>query len=82
MRLEMRRPKLRWEDCVKRDLAGLVGVWRTRAGGGMETGCGDGSETGSVTKKKGKNIDDRYRCQPHPDFRGKEESHIVVYPSI
>ena len=38
--------------------------------GGVETVGGDSSETGSVTKKKGKKIDDRYRCQPHPKLQG------------
>ena len=43
------RPRLRWEDCVE--------IWREREGrmrargGGMETGGGDGNETGSVTKE-------------------------------
>ena len=27
-------------------------------------------KTGSVTKKKGKKIDDLYRCQPHPGLQG------------
>ena len=40
------RPRLRLEDCRKTDLAGV---------GGVETVGGDSSETGSVTKKKGKN---------------------------
>ena len=25
------RPRLRWEDCVKRDLVGVGGEWSTRA---------------------------------------------------
>ena len=35
----------------------------------METIGGDGSETGRVMKK-GKKIDDWYRCQPHPGLQG------------
>ena len=31
---------------------------------------GDGSEMGSVMKKKGKKIDDRYRCHSHPGLQG------------
>ena len=31
---------------------------------------GDGSETGPVTKKTGKKINDRYRCQPYPGLQG------------
>ena len=38
-------------------------------------------ETGSVRKKKGKQIDNRYRCQPQPArggyFRDKEGSNKV-----
>ena len=39
----------------------------------METGGGDGNETGLVTKKKGEKINDCYRCLT-PDYRDKEES--------
>ena len=46
----------------------MVGEWRMRArDGGVETVGGDGSETGLVTKKKGKQINDRY-------YRGKDKS--------
>ena len=54
-------------------------IWWERNGlyvrwiGGVETDGGDGSETGSVTKK-GKKINNQYRCKSHPDFRDKEES--------
>ena len=34
--------------------------------GGVTMVGGDGSETGSVTRNKGKKIDDQYCCQPHP----------------
>ena len=59
LRVERRRrtevPRLRWEDCVKRDLAGVGAEWKMRArDGGVETGGEDGSETGPVTKEKGK----------------------------
>ena len=57
---------------MKRDLARVGGVWRTRT---RDTWRGDGVETGSVTKKKEK-IDDRYRCQPHPGLLGSV--HIYV----
>ena len=34
------RPKLNLEDCVKRDMAGEGGAWRTRVrDGGVETWC-------------------------------------------
>ena len=50
LRMEGRRRSLRvrWEDSVKIDLAG-VGV---KSDVGVETVGGDGSKTGSVTKKK------------------------------
>ena len=38
--------------------------------GRMETVGGDANETGSVTKKTWKNIDERYRWQPHPGLHG------------
>ena len=51
----------------KRDLAEVGGEWRKRQGIG---GSGDGSETGLVTKKNRKKIDDRYWCQSHPELQG------------
>ena len=49
------RPRLRWVDCVKRGLAGVEGEGRMRTrDGGMETIGRDGSETGQLMKKKGK----------------------------
>ena len=43
------------------------GQWR------VETGGGDGSETGSVTEEE-KN-DDRDQCQPHPGLQGLRGEH-------
>ena len=40
----------------------------------METGGGDGSETRSVTKKKGKKFTTGITATLIPDFRGKKES--------
>ena len=37
----------------------------------VETIGGEGSKTGLVMKKKGKQINDRHRCQPHPGLQGK-----------
>ena len=55
---------------MNRDLAGLGEAWRMRVrDGGVETGGGDGSETGSKTK--GKQIEERHRCQPHPRLQGQ-----------
>ena len=47
---------------------GGSGECRSRDGG-LETVCGDGSEIRLLTKK-GKKIDDQYRCQPHPGLEG------------
>ena len=46
------RQRLRWEDSVKRDLAGVGGEWRTRGRNeGVKTGIsGDGSYLGTVTE--------------------------------
>ena len=49
-----------------------------RMGGGR-----DGSETGLLTKKKGKKIGNQYRCQPHPGLqrqRGEQQSTIPPPP--
>ena len=47
------RPRLRWEDCVKKNLAGVGGEWRMKArDGGVETGGKEGSKMGSVMEKK------------------------------
>ena len=43
-------------------------------GGGVETVGGDGSETGSVTKKKGKKSTTGVGSSLTPDFRDKEEN--------
>ena len=55
-RMRRGRPRLRWEDCVKRYLVLVEGKWRKRE---SDRGSGDGgreaSETGIVMKKKGKN---------------------------
>ena len=64
------RPRLRWEDCVKRDLA--------RVGGENESegwGRGDARETGNVREKEGKqqSMTD-IGASLTPDFRGKDES--------
>ena len=47
---------IRWEKCVKKYLAGVGGERRTRARDRVwvETVGGEGTETRSVTKKKGK----------------------------
>ena len=50
---------------------GVVGEWRIRARDEeMESGDGDGSETGPMMKKNGKTIVDLYRCQLHPGLQG------------
>ena len=35
----------------------------------VETGGGHNSEMGTVTDEEGKQIDDRFRCQPHPGIQ-------------
>ena len=45
--------------------------WRMRGmNGGVESGGGDGSQTGSVTEEEEGKINDRYRCQPHTGLQG------------
>ena len=64
------RPRQKWEDSLKRFGGSGRGVENETEG--VETGGGDSSETGSVMEED-KQIDDWYRCQPHLDFRYKEE---------
>ena len=45
------RPRLRLDDCIETDLAGVGGEWITRARDSGETGGGDGSEIGSVMEE-------------------------------
>ena len=33
-------------------------------------GGGDGSEMGTMTKKRGKKINNQHQCQPHPLLQG------------
>ena len=72
------RPRLRWEDSMKGDLGGVGGEWTMRArDGGVETGGGDGSETGLVMKKKGKqNSTTGIGASLNPDYRDKNESNM------
>ena len=75
-----RRPRLRWEDCVKRGLAGVGGEWGIKARDGeVEMVGGDDSETGSA-KKKGQKSTTILGTSLTPDFRDKEESNNT-YPT-
>ena len=48
------RPRLWWEDCVKTDLVGLRGEWRTTARDmGVLTGGGDGSQNEGSSVHRG-----------------------------
>ena len=75
-----RRPILRWEDRVKRDLAGVGGEWRMRARdrGGVETVGGDGSEMGLVTKKKGEKLTAGISASIPLDYREKRRATYTV----
>ena len=64
-RVEGGRRRMRWEDCVKRDLAGIGRENESEGWGG-----GDGSETGSMTTKRKTKTVDWYPCQPHPRLPG------------
>ena len=72
---------------MKRDLAGVG--WE----GGMRAvdkrggdGCWKRQGNGISDEEEGGEIDDRCRCQPHPDFRNKEESNfsrqILIWHSM
>ena len=67
LRVESRRRRgrkiLRWERRT-----------RVRDRVGVETVGGDGTETRSVTKKKGKKSTTSIGANPTPDFRDKDES--------
>ena len=62
------RPRLGWEDCAKKDLAGVGGKWT----GGVETGGGDGSETGLVVKKMLNKSSTGIGANLTPHYRNKE----------
>ena len=66
------RQRLRWQDCVKRELVGVE-----NEGEGVEMIGGDGSETGLVMKKKGRGKQKSTTgvgASLTPDYRDKEES--------
>ena len=70
---------------MKRDLAREGGEWRTRAkdGGGVETVGGDGSETGSVTKKNGKQKSTTgIGVSLTPDYRIKRRATTMIEPVL
>ena len=66
---------------VKRYLAGVGVEWRRRArDGGVQTGGGDSSETGSVTKKDGKQKSTTdIGGSLTSDFKNKEESNNNIH---
>ena len=63
-----RRGRQRWEDCVKRDLAGVEN--EGCGGRGVEMGGGDGSEVESVTEVP---------VVPTQKYV-KSEEHLSVFP--
>ena len=65
------RPRLRWEDCVKKHSEGVEWQWRMRARnrGEWKLFVETVVKTGLVMEKGGK-IDDRYRYQPNPGLHG------------
>ena len=66
------RPRLRWEDCVKKDLVGAE--WRMRARDkGVEMGGGDSNEAGLVMKEEKKSMTS-IGASLTPDYRVKEET--------
>ena len=69
-------PRLTWEDCVKRDLAGMGGEWIIRE---KDRRSGDDSETGSVTKKKVKqNSKTGIGASLTPDYSYKEKNNNII----
>ena len=70
------RPRLRWEDCVKGDLAVVGGELRMRARDRrrVQTVVGKGIETGLVMNKKGGKSTTGIGASLTPDYGGKEES--------
>ena len=82
-RMERRRRRTRWADCVERDLAGVGGVENESKGSeGVETGGGVGSEGGSVAKKKEQKSATGIGASLTPGFMSNQKYFIVCLKAI
>ena len=61
-----RRLRMRWEDCVKRDLERVGGVWRTTAPDGRWRLVIENTERIVRRGKKRESKDDSNHGEPHP----------------